>query len=71
MAPKTNNGVVDTKNMPSGKPSGIVAAMSIPSPLEAGIDISSRFGPDKPSPSRGSKTPSRSAQIPTSERTHK
>jgi hypothetical protein len=70
MAPKTNKGVVDTKNMP-GKPSGIVSAMSISSPLEAGVDISQTFGPDKPNPTRGSKTPNRSAQIPTQERTHK
>jgi hypothetical protein len=65
-----NKGVVDSKNMP-GKPSGIVSAMSISSPLEAGANISERFGPDKPSPTRGSRTPSRSAQIPTQERTHK
>jgi hypothetical protein len=64
-------GVVDTKNMPSRKPSGITSAMSIDSPLETGVDISGRFGPAAPNPPRGSRTPTRSPQIPTQERTHK
>jgi hypothetical protein len=57
MAKKTNDGVVDTKNMPSGKPSGIASAMSIPSPLESGVDITDKFGADKRNPLRGLRAP--------------
>jgi hypothetical protein len=64
-------GVVDATKLPTGKPSGPASAMTIAAPLEAGIDISQRFGPAVPGPTRGSRTPSRSPQIPTQERTHK
>ena len=67
---KSRTGVTDTRDFPRGKPGGITSAMNITSPLEAGVDISQRFGADRPNPPRGSRTPNRSPQIPTQERTH-
>jgi hypothetical protein len=61
---KRTTGVVDTKNLPRGKPSGIANAMNIAAPLESGIDITQTFGPNKSNPPRGLKPPAQGPHRP-------
>ena len=65
-------GGFDATKLPGVKPTGVVSSTEFSSSaLENASDVSQIFGAQKPNPPRGSRTPNRSAQIPTQERTHK
>ena len=64
--PKFKGGT-DAQKLPRSKPTGIVSSTQFSSSaLENASDLTNFLS--KPGPSRGSKVPKRSAQIPTEER---